>query len=264
VLNNIVVLERDLEGAFAVLRQVRELETSMHELAPEICLALSSLWLEADVDYTLSNLPGLLRRTREGLGRIQGIVKDLRVFARVEEDQFLEADIHQGIESTVHILMGNAKARGVAIELDLASIPRVFCQPAKLNQVIMNLVSNAIEASKEGGRVVVSTRPHPRGIAIEVLDEGFGIEPDVRDRIFDPFFTTKPIGEGTGLGLSISYGIVKEHGGTIDVSSQPGQGARFTVILPVHRSTDGQTGNQPMYPRERDMLAVGGRVEAPR
>lgn len=233
VLNNIVVLERDLRGACDVLARVRSLDAELAALAPESRAAIRALWDAADVDYTMSNLPGLLARTREGLGRIQRIVKDLRVFARVEEDAFIEADVNEGIESTVHILLGNAKARGVTIALDLAKLPPLRCQPAKLNQVIMNLVSNAIEACAAGGHVAVSSRANPAETRIEVADNGGGIDPSARDRIFDPFFTTKPIGEGTGLGLSISYGIVKEHGGSIDVVSHPGKGARFTVRIPL-------------------------------
>src|SRR5262249_46934943 len=160
-------------------KRVRGLERQMAALAPAACEELRALWNESDVDYTLSNLPGLLSRTRDGLGRIQAIVKDLRVFARVEEDQFVEADINGGIESTVHILEGNARARGVSIELALCSLPPIDCQPAKINQVIMNLVSNAIEACGAGGEVVVSSRAGPNSIAIEVTDNGAGIGPEV-------------------------------------------------------------------------------------
>jgi PAS domain S-box-containing protein len=233
VLNNIVVLERDLRGAWEVLARVKALDGEPGAGGAEARGAIRALWDEADLDYTISNLPGLLARTREGLGRIQRIVRDLRVFARVEEDSFVESDVNEGIESTVHILLGNAKTRGVKIDLALAPLPPLVCQPAKLNQVIMNLVSNAIEACGPGGRVSVASRAGTDSVSIEVVDNGSGIDPAARERIFDPFFTTKPIGEGTGLGLSISYGIVKEHGGTIDVISEPGRGARFTVKLPM-------------------------------
>jgi signal transduction histidine kinase len=97
----------------------------------------------------------------------------------------------------------------------------------------MNLLSNAIDASPENGRVVVRTAALDGEARIEVSDEGHGIPPELRDRIFDPFFTTKPVGEGTGLGLSISYGIVNDHGGTIEVESEVGKGAKFIVCLPV-------------------------------
>ena len=109
------------------------------------------------------------------------------------------------------------------------------CYPGKINQVFLNLLVNAIDASSEGGVVTVRTRPTPTadGVLIDVEDVGTGIDPRDLDRIFDPFFTTKPIGQGTGLGLSISYGIVKSHGGTIAVDSEVGRGTRFTVFLPL-------------------------------
>jgi two-component system NtrC family sensor kinase len=99
--------------------------------------------------------------------------------------------------------------------------------------VVQSLISNAIDASPEGGRVVVATRVLDAGIEIRVSDNGHGIAPAIRDRVFDPFFTTKAVGKGTGLGLSISYGIVKDHGGSIDFESQPGQGTQFTILIPV-------------------------------
>jgi signal transduction histidine kinase len=102
----------------------------------------------------------------------------------------------------------------------------------------MNLLANAIDATPEGGSVVVRTvsAPKDKAVTITVADTGCGIDPKVRDRIFDPFFTTKPIGKGTGLGLSISYGIVKAHGGCIEVESELGKGTQFTVRLPVSPS----------------------------
>ena len=113
-------------------------------------------------------------------------------------------------------------------------LPPVTCYPAKINQVLLSLVANAIEACESGGTVTVISRPEARsGVSLEVLDTGRGIDPSIRGRIFDPFFTTKPIGQGTGLGLAISYGIVKAHGGAIEVESSPGRGSRFTVRLPL-------------------------------
>jgi signal transduction histidine kinase len=189
---------------------------------------------QVDVDYTLGNLQEMLNRSREGLKRIQQIVRDLRDFARLDESDLHEVDLNAGIQSTVNIILGHAKKKQVKIETQFdKALPPVACQPAKVNQVVMNLLSNAIDASHENGRVVVRTAAVDGCARIEVEDEGSGIPPEVRERIFDPFFTTKPVGEGTGLGLSISYGIVNDHGGTIEVDSTPGKGTTFTVNLPI-------------------------------
>ena len=121
----------------------------------------------------------------------------------------------------------------------MVPLPLVTCYPAKINQVLLSLISNAIEACDPGGTVTVSSRSAPaRGVILVVADTGRGIDPTIRGRIFDPFFTTKPVGQGTGLGLAISHGIIKSHGGTIDVESAPGAGARFTVHLPLEPPPD--------------------------
>jgi signal transduction histidine kinase len=127
--------------------------------------------------------------------------------------------------------------------LDLTPLPRVTCSPGKINQVVLNLLSNAIDATPEGGKVTIrtlptlitSTGPGFQGIEIHIIDTGRGIDSSIRDRIFDPFFTTKPIGQGTGLGLSLSYGIIHDHGGTINFESFPGFGTHFSVLLPLKR-----------------------------
>jgi two-component system NtrC family sensor kinase len=238
VINNIVVMRRDLGGIDEVLTAYRAADAALAATAPESLACVRAAWEENDLDYVRDNLPGLLDRTREGLARIQGIVKDLRVFARMDEDQYADAHLNEGIISTIHIVQGTAKVREVGIDVDLGDLPTTNCQPAKINQVIMNLVSNAVEACESGGHVVVRSRADGRHVIIEVEDDGCGIDPRIRERIFDPFFTTKPIGVGTGLGLSISYGIVQEHGGMIDVDSEPGRGARFVVRLPIRGRDD--------------------------
>ena len=131
-------------------------------------------------------------------------------------------------------MQGYARKRGVRLTTELEPLPPVRCRGAKVHQVIVNLLMNAIDACKPRRH---RHRSHPArartdGVRIEVVDTGCGIDPAFRERIFDPFFTTKPVGEGTGLGLSISYGIVHEHRGSIDVQSTPGKGSCFTVRLP--------------------------------
>ena len=234
VSNNVAVLQRDLRAIAQLLELYRQGDAALAGQNPQLAAEIKDLSDRVDINYTLGNLQDVLVRSREGLRRIQQIVKDLRDFARLDQSDLQEADLNAGIESTVNIIRGHAKKKRVEIETDLAPLPLVWCHPAKLNQVVMNLTSNAIDASHEGGTVTVrSRREGDDRVRIEVQDRGVGIKPDVRDRIFDPFYTTKPPGHGTGLGLSISYGIVKDHGGTIAVESEVGKGSTFSLVLPV-------------------------------
>jgi PAS domain S-box-containing protein len=230
--NNVAVLQRDLAEIRELIALYRELESRLAQVDPQGLAGIREYCERTDMEYTLENLEGLLERTREGLRRIQRIVGDLRIFARLDEGEVGEVDLNAGIESTISIVLGNAKKKHVSVDVDLAPLPLVPCFGAKINQVVMNLISNAIDACDEGGHISIRTRVEDEGVRIEVEDDGCGIPPEVRERIFDPFFTTKPVGVGTGLGLSISYGIVQDHGGTIEVDSPPGSGTKFVVHLP--------------------------------
>lgn len=239
VSNNVAVLERDLADLRALLEAYREAKPLLAAHAPELQARIERISEQADLDYVLENMPGLINRTRDGLDRIRRIVTDLRAFARMDEDAFMAVDIAERIRATTHILDGRARHREVSLVLNLAELPLIECRPGKLDQVVMNLVANAIEACGPGGRVDVRAWTELDRLLIEVADNGCGIDAETRERIFDPFFTTKAVGEGTGLGLSLTYGIVRDHGGTIEVESAPGQGARFRVVLPMTRR-DGQ------------------------
>jgi len=232
VANNVAVLQRDCAALKQLLETYREADEVIARESADVMDRVRKQAEQIDLGYTLDNLDELLVRSREGLRRIQQIVKDLRDFARLDEGELKEADINAGIQTTANIIHGRAKKRQVQIDLQLADIPPIVCYPAKINQVVMNLLSNAIDASPPNAKVTVTTRANHAGIEIEVADQGSGIPAEIRERIFDPFFTTKPVGEGTGLGLSISYGIITEHGGRIDLESEVGNGTRFTVHLP--------------------------------
>ncbi|MBV8487906.1 MAG: HAMP domain-containing histidine kinase [Planctomycetaceae bacterium] len=234
ITNNITLLQRD----FAEIRQlVRLYENNGYNGASVLSTgdaSISSFRARIDIDEILNTLPDLLSRTAEGLKRIGQIVSDLRLFARLDEGEINDADLNAGIRSTVTIIQGHARTKDVKLSLELGTLPRVTCRGARINQVVMNLLSNAIDACSAGGQVTVRTGTENGDARIDVIDDGCGIAELIRDRIFDPFFTTKPIGKGTGLGLSISYSIIHDHGGTIEVDSMPGHGSHFTVRLPTH------------------------------
>jgi signal transduction histidine kinase len=244
--NNLSVLRRDAK----VLAESVALYRSAHALIavadPALSERLTDLDDRVDLAYTASNLPDLVDRAHEGLRRIQNIVKDLREFARADLGDWTDVDVNEGVASTANIIRGRANGAAVALDLDLRPVSFVHGNPGKLNQVVMNLLANAIDASRAGGRVWARTRSTPAGVVIEIQDEGAGIPPDVLERIFDPFFTTKPPGQGTGLGLSITYGIVRDHHGSIDVQSTPGRGTCVRVALPVNSTA--ATAAEPPSP----------------
>ena len=231
VSNNVAVLQRDVGALGELLDLYHEAEVTI-AIRPELLNRIHDFCERLDLGYTLPNLQDLLSSSRDGLKRIQQIVKDLRDFARLDESDLSEVDINAGIESTVNIIRNRATDRQVKIELALAPMPALTCFPAKINQVVLNLLANAIDASRPGSNVTVRTGTTDTHVKIEVIDSGCGIEKSIRERIFDPFFTTKPPGQGTGLGLSISYGIVQDHGGKIVAESEVGRGSRFIVSLP--------------------------------
>ncbi|MBL9100837.1 MAG: GAF domain-containing sensor histidine kinase [Myxococcales bacterium] len=189
---------------------------------------------EGPVEELLGRVQKVLEESFIGLDRMAEIVLGLRNFARLDEAQFQTADIDEGIRHTLMILSNNARDKGVTLESDLALTRPYTCFPAKLNQVVLNLVNNAIDACQRGGTVAVRTREHEGHVEISVQDNGEGISDANISKIFDPFFTTKPVGKGTGLGLSISYRIIMEHRGTISVKrNESTTGVTFLIRIPV-------------------------------
>jgi len=235
VSNNVAGLEQVLPDLLALIGLYRQGERLLGDAPPELVEKIQELCQRIDLDDSLSNLPPLIERTREGLSRIERILKDLRLFAGVDEGEWSEVDLNPGIESSINIIKGYARKKGVRIVMDLGALPTIRCRAARIHQVIVNLLTNAIDAcAAETGVVTVHTQTEPEamGVRIDIQDNGCGIAEENRARIFDPFFTTKPVGQGTGLGLSIIYGIVQDHGGRIEVQSTPGQGSCFSVVLP--------------------------------
>ena len=232
VTNNITVLKREVTDLHDILRLYQQAEATLAAYQHDLLERIRVLSDEVDLPFVQANLDSLLDRSREGLKRIQKIVENLRDFAHLDEAESQEADLSAGVTSTVRILQELAARRHITLETDLEQVPKLNCYPAKINMVVQNLVVNAIDACSAGGKVVVRTRARGDAVEIEVVDDGCGIDPAIQSKIFDPFFTTKPVGQGTGLGLSMSYGIIKDHGGSIEFESEPGRGTRFTCVVP--------------------------------
>ncbi len=181
----------------------------------------------------LYDLEALTRDGLHGIEQISDLVNNLRNFSRLDRSKVASYNVNDSVRST--FLIARPLLRRIEVEKHLGEIPSITCSPSQVNQVLLNLVTNSTQAMiRSGGRITVTTRREGGdAVAIEVTDNGRGIEADVLPRIFDPFFTTKEVGKGTGLGLSIAYKIVSQHGGRIDVTSTPGNGATFVVVLPI-------------------------------
>jgi len=234
------------EYASALLHLVQLYALHYPEPVPEIQTDIEAI----DLNFIMIDFPKVLHSMKEGANRIREIVLSLRNFSRLDEAEMKEVNIHEGIDNTLLLLQHRLKEQPshpeIQVSKEYGQLPLVECYPGKLNQVFMNLLSNAIDALQthrcprlitirtevkdEGGFI------HPNHVVIRIADNGPGIPDDVKKHIFDPFFTTKPVGVGTGLGLSISHSIVVEkHRGNLICISAPGQGAEFVIELPVQQ-----------------------------
>jgi two-component system NtrC family sensor kinase len=180
-------------------------------------------------------LNSILADCREGAERICDVVKNLRLFSRLDEAEFKSVDVNEGINSTIRLLSRYYGAGGIVLNKDYGDLPLVDCYASQLNQVWMNLLVNAAQATGDRGKVEISTKLEGDTVVVVISDNGAGIHDEQISKIFDPFFTTKPVGEGTGLGLSMSYGIIERHAGTISVQSKLGHGTTFTVRIPTRQ-----------------------------
>ncbi|MHB1678004.1 MAG: sensor histidine kinase [Sulfuriferula sp.] len=178
------------------------------------------------------DMQGLFSDTLYGLGQIAEIVSNLKNFSRLDQAVVSNVDINQCVESTL-VIANNLIKHKVEVIRDLGVLPKVSCAPSQINQVLLNLVTNAVHAIEGRGRIMISTLSDGQYVHIIIKDSGKGISEQNLGKIFDPFFTTKPVGEGTGLGLSITFKIIRDHQGYIRVKSQVGKGTAFCVSLPV-------------------------------
>lgn len=208
-----------------------------------------------DLEFMRQDLPKLLSSMKMGAQRIREIVLSLGNFSRLDEVEKKQVDIHEGIDNTLMILQYRLKAKpehmGIIVEKNYGDLPPVECYPGQLNQVFMNILSNALDALEERdikrslaaieenpSRICICTATNGLGeVTIRISDNGPGIPEEVQKRMFEPFFTTKPVGKGTGLGMSISYQIIAEkHGGCLQCNSLPGEGSEFLIEIPLRQN----------------------------
>ena len=248
IYGNVNHASRYIEDLLRLLRLYQQ----RYPLVPELQKEAEAI----DLNFLVEDLPKLLNSMKIGSERIRQIVLSLRNFSRLDEAEMKPVDIHEGIDNTLLILQHQLRPQGglpgIEIVKQYGNLPRVECYAGQLNQVFMNILSNAIDALNQHHQEHASNRLAPpvstitiRTAALEeddwveiwIKDNGPGIPAAVRARLFDPFFTTKPVGEGTGLGLAISHQIVVEkHGGMLQCCSEPNQGAEFWIKIPIHQN----------------------------
>lgn len=239
---NVKPLQRDIQDVFEVLDLYESIE--IPEEFKDKKEEIEKLKEELELDFVRQEIESLLKGVEDGALRTAEIVRGLKLFSRMDEQDIKRVDIIEGIESTITLLNSNLKGR-ILIERNYDNIPKVECLAGKINQVFMNILGNAIyavdknEAQKQGV-IKIDVRNQESDIEIQISDNGIGIPKEKLNRIFEPFFTTKGVGEGTGLGLSISKGIIDKHNGKINVSSELGVGTTFTILLPKLQQHENQ------------------------
>ena len=194
-----------------------------------------------DLDFIISDLTNVLRSMETGTERIQNIVRSLRIFSRMDEAEMKSVNIHEGLDSALMLLDSRLKSTDPMIQVlcSYDDIPDIECYAGQLNQVFMNILTNAIDAidtltfSSQRSIQITTTLLNKTQVEIRIKDSGIGISDAEKKRLFDPFFTTKPIGKGTGMGLSICYQIITRHGGQLTCNSTLGEGAEFVIQIPT-------------------------------
>lgn len=232
-------MERQLQQADKLASLGQTVAGIAHELNTPlgVILGYSQLLIRSfnEEDAAYNDLKIIEKQTKN----CKRIVEDLLKFARDSKTQKSITDLAKCFDEVVSLLGRQFEKEGVSMEINMdPDLPALFADADKLKQVFVNLLVNAKQSIKENGKISITTEVEESGkvVKVSVSDNGCGIPPNIRDKIFDPFFTTKPVGEGTGLGLSVSYGIVQDHGGSIEVKSEQGIGTTFTVLLPLNKN----------------------------
>jgi len=230
VSGNIMPLKRDIDEVMKLLEIYSTMDDSNYSLKLREILKYRD---NININFTINEINSLINGIEEGSKRTAEIVKGLRNFSRLDEEEMKETNIHEGIESTLLLLNSKLSEKQIEVTKSFRQVPQVKCYPGQLNQVFMNVITNAIDAIGTRGKIFISTSSENHSVKVSIRDTGGGMSDEVKQKIFDPFFTTKEIGKGTGLGLSISYGIIEKHKGKIEVKSEIGEGTEFIITLPI-------------------------------
>ena len=239
VMGNLAILKEYLESINLFYKGTKDLLADLGTL-PDDKLAvragdLNKVIEDEDLEMIFEDIDPMVDELKRGTERIKDIVYSLRNFARPDSGKYEEFDINEGIEEAIKITWNKLKYKA-EINKSYGEIPHCECNLQQLEQVFINLLTNAADAIEKHGEIKVATYSDNDFIYVKIEDSGSGIEKEKLKKIFDPFYTTKDIGEGSGLGLSISHGIIERHQGELTVESTPGKGSVFTIKLPLSRS----------------------------
>jgi signal transduction histidine kinase len=205
--------------------------------------SLDKIWSELDMPYLMEDSKNLLAESQQGVKRIIDIVGGLKRFSRQSDNKKEPCLLDQTIDEALKLAQNELKFKGVVIK-NIAKVKPISANNGELLQVFLNLFVNASHAMNEKGELTIDLFEETKGVSIKVTDNGCGIDEKNLESIFNPFFTTKDIGVGTGLGLSISYGIIKDHQGTIEVTSEVGKGTKFSIWLPFEDANSAEDLNE--------------------
>lgn len=219
-----------------VIEHTRQLINAITSNNQQQTIALSqkieNICVDEDIEFLNEDIQDLMKDALDGAGRVIEIVQGLKDYSHVDQQELVEADINNCLETTLKVVDNEIKYK-CNVQTELQPLPPLYCNPGQLNQVFTNLIVNAGQAIEDKGTIILSSHCDNNKIVVSVADTGKGIAKENLSKLFDPFFTTKPVGEGTGLGLSITHGIIQEHHGEIDVESELGIGTTFTITLPL-------------------------------
>ena len=230
--SNLGTLGEYIEDLTGLLSAYALLQASSDDDRDGIAKQIRKKEEELDLDFVMEDVGNLLSESKEGAARVRKIVQNLREFSHVDREEMMKADINAGVESTLNIAWNEIKYKA-EVEKDYGDLPPVSCHSQELNQVIMNILVNAVQAIEEKGVIRIKTFVDGDDACISIADNGCGMPEEVKAKIFDPFYTTKEVGRGTGLGLNLASTIVGKHNGTIEVDSTVGEGTNFTIRIPL-------------------------------
>ncbi len=236
ILNSVLPLKRDIDDLLFIIHKTENLEQKENQY--EIVQEIAELKKSLDIDISVNEIHKLLAGIEEGAYRTESIVKGLKSFSHLHEQHVKPFNLNEGIISTLALLKHKLKTQ-IELHFEPGEIPLVECNGGNINQVFMNLISNAIDAVEEKhknaktGRITIETFRSGNKAIIVIRDNGSGMTDDTKKKLFEPFYTTKEVGKGVGLGMSIVYGIIESHKGTISIESEVNIGTTFTIELPL-------------------------------